>query len=52
MKTPNEYLIVAAPFRADAATQNELAGKVNEKLCCGYELLRPPFRSKEMLYQP
>jgi len=24
---------------------------VNEKLCCGYELLGPPFLSEEMMYQ-
>ena len=29
MKTPIEYLIVAVPFHADAATHDELARKVN-----------------------
>jgi len=51
MKTPIEYLIVAVPFHADAATHDELARKVNEKLCCGYDLLGPPFLSEEMMYQ-
>ncbi len=32
MKTPIEYIIVAVPFHADAATHDELARKVNEKL--------------------
>ena len=32
MKTPIEYTIVAVPFHADAATHDELAQKVNEKL--------------------
>lgn len=52
MKTPIEYIIVAVPFHADAATHDELARKVNEKLNAGYELLGPPFLSKEMMYQP
>ena len=51
MKTPIEYIIVAMPFHADAATHDELARKVNEKLCCGYELFWPPFLSEEMMYQ-
>ena len=51
MKTPIEYIIVAVPFHADAATHNELARKVNEKLGCGYELLGPPFLREEMMYQ-
>jgi hypothetical protein len=51
MKTPIEYIIVAVPFHADAATHNELARKVNEKLGCGYELLGTPFLSEEMMYQ-
>ena len=51
MKTPIEYIIVAVPFHADAATHDELARKVNEKLCCGYELLGPPFLSEEMMYR-
>jgi len=51
MKTPIEYIIVAVPFHADAATHDELARKVNEKLCCGYDLLGPPFLSEEMMYQ-
>jgi hypothetical protein len=51
MKTPIEYLIVAVPFHADAATHDELARKVNEKLCCGYELIGAPFLSEEMMYQ-
>lgn len=39
MKTLTEYIIVAVPFHADAATHDELARKVNEKLigvprCC------------------
>ncbi len=52
MKNPIEYIIVAVPFHADAATHDELARKVNEKLNAGYELLGPPFLSKEMMYQP
>jgi len=51
MKTPIEYIIVAVPFHADAATHDELAGKVNEKLNAGYELYGPPFLSEEMMYQ-
>ena len=39
MKTPIEYIIVAVPFHADAATHDELARKVNEKLSAGYESL-------------
>ena len=52
MKTPIEYIIVAVPFHADAATHDELARKVNEKLTGGYELLGAPLLSKEMMYQP
>jgi hypothetical protein len=52
MKTPVEYIIVAVPFHADAATHEELAQKVNEKLSSGYELLGGPFLSEEMMYQP
>ena len=51
MKTPTEYTIVAVPFHADAATHDELARKVNEKLTAGYELLGAPFLSEEMMYQ-
>jgi hypothetical protein len=51
MKTPVEYTIVAVPLHADAATQDELARKVNEKLSGGYELYGPPFLSEEMMYQ-
>ena len=51
MKTPIEYIIVAVPFHADAATHDELAKKVNEKLGSGYELFGPPFLSEEMMYQ-
>jgi hypothetical protein len=51
MKTSIEYIIVAVPFHADAATHDELARKVNEKLCGGYELFGPPFLSEEMMYQ-
>ena len=51
MKTPIEYTIVAVPFHADAATHDELARKVNEKLSGGYELYGPPFLSEEMMYQ-
>jgi hypothetical protein len=39
------------PFHADAATHDELARKVNEKLSDGYELYGPPFLSEEMMYQ-
>ena len=51
MKTPTEYIIVAMPFHADAATHDELARKVNEKLSNGYELFGTPFLSEEMMYQ-
>ena len=51
MKTPIEYLIVAVPFHADAATHDELARKVNEKLGGGYDLYGPPIFSEEMMYQ-
>ena len=51
MKTPIEYVIVAVPFHADAATHDELARKVNEKLSEGYELYGRPFLSEEMMYQ-
>jgi len=51
MKTPIEYIIVAVPFHADAATHDELARKVNEKLVAGGELLGAPFLSEEMMYQ-
>jgi hypothetical protein len=51
MKTPIEYTIVAVPFHADAATHDELARKVNEKLIGGYELFGAPFLSEEMMYQ-
>ena len=51
MKVPIEYIIVAVPFHADAATHDELARKVNEKLSVSYELLGAPFLSEEMMYQ-
>gem|GEM_PF-1040284 len=51
MKTQIEYTIVAVPFHADAATHDELARKVNEKLSGGYELYGTPFLSEEMMYQ-
>jgi hypothetical protein len=51
MKTLIEYIIVAVPFHADAATHDELARKVNEKLNAGYELYGSPFLSEEMMYQ-
>jgi hypothetical protein len=51
MNTPIEYTIVAVPFHADAATHDELARKVNEKLSGGYELYGSPFFSEEMMYQ-
>ena len=51
MKPPIEYIILAVPFHADAATHDELARKVNEKLIGGYELYGPPFFSEEMMYQ-
>jgi hypothetical protein len=51
MKPPIEYIIVAVPFHADAATHDELARKVNEKLNAGYELYGSPFLSEEMMYQ-
>ena len=51
MKTPIEYIIVAVPFHADAATHEDLARKVNERLGVGYELFGAPFLSEEMMYQ-
>ena len=51
MKTPIEYIIVAVPFHADAATHDELARKVNEKLSASYKPLGAPFLSEEMMYQ-
>jgi hypothetical protein len=51
MKTLIEYIIVAVPFHADAATHDELARKVNEKLGGGYELCGPPFLNEDMMYQ-
>ena len=51
MKKPINYIIVAIPFHADAATHDELAQKVNEKLDEGYELVGAPFLSEEMMYQ-
>lgn len=51
MKSPIEYIIVAVPFHADAATHEELARKVNEKLHASYELLGAPFLSEDMMYQ-
>ena len=47
MKTQIEYIIVAVPFHADAATHDELARKVNEKLGAGYELVGAPFLTKK-----
>jgi len=51
MRTSIEYIIVAVPFHADAATHDQLAQKVNDKLTAGYELLGQPFLSEEMMYQ-
>ncbi|MCC6822365.1 MAG: DUF1737 domain-containing protein [Verrucomicrobia subdivision 3 bacterium] len=51
MKTPIEYIIVAVPFHADAATHERLARQVNKKLSGGYELYGPPFVTTEMMYQ-
>jgi hypothetical protein len=51
MKTSVQYIIVAVPFHADAATHEDLARKVNEKIGEGYELFGPPFLSEEMMYQ-
>ena len=51
MNPSNEYVIVAVPIHADAATHEELARKVNEKLSGGYELYGSPFFSEEMMYQ-
>ena len=42
---------MAVPFHADAATHDELARKVNERLSGGYELYGPPFLNEEMMYQ-
>jgi hypothetical protein len=51
MKAPIEYIILGVPFHADAATHEELARKVNEKLNSGYELFGSPFLGEGMMYQ-
>lgn len=51
MTTTIDYIIVAVPFHADAATHDELARNVREKLSAGYELYGPPFLSEDMMYQ-
>jgi hypothetical protein len=51
MNLSTENTIVAVPFHADAATHDELARSVNEKLSSGYELHGAPFLSEEMMYQ-
>jgi hypothetical protein len=51
MKVPIEYIIVAVPFHADAATHDELARKVSEKLGGGFGLHWLPFFSEEMMHQ-
>ena len=51
MNTLIQYIVVAVPFHADAATHDELARKVNEKLSGGFELHGPPFVSEEMMHQ-
>ena len=51
MKTSIEYAIVAVSFHADAATHDELARKVNDKLRDGWELYGPMFLSEDMMYQ-
>ena len=51
MRPSIEYTIVAVPFHADAATHEELARKVNERLSDGFELYGAPFLSEEMMYQ-
>jgi hypothetical protein len=51
LQTSIEYIIVAVPFHADAATHEDLARKVNEKLRSGFELFGAPFLSEEMMYQ-
>ena len=51
MKAPIQYIILAVPFHGDAATHDELARKVNEKLGAGYELYGQPFFSEEVMYQ-
>jgi hypothetical protein len=51
MKNPIEYTIVAVAFQADAATHEELARKVNQKLSGGDELYGSPFLREEMIYQ-
>jgi hypothetical protein len=51
VRYPLEYTIVAVPFHGDAATHDELARKVNEKLGDGCELYGPPFFGGEMMYQ-
>jgi hypothetical protein len=51
MKTSVQYIIIAVPFHADAATHEDLSRKVNEKIGDGYELFGSPFLSEEMMYQ-
>ena len=45
----DEYFVSVTA--ADAATHDELARKVNEKLVSGYKLFGRPFLSEEMMYQ-
>jgi len=52
MKIPIEYLIVAMPFHAGAATHDELTRKVNEKFDAGYELLGAPFLVESLFNNP
>jgi hypothetical protein len=44
-------LLTALGIKPDAATHEELARKVNEKLNGGYELFGSPFLGEEMMYQ-
>jgi hypothetical protein len=51
MNPPLEYSVIAVPFHADAATHEELARLVNEKIRSGFEPLGAPVVTKEMMYQ-
>jgi hypothetical protein len=52
MNTPTEYIILAVPFHADAATHDELVRKVNQKLNDGYALLGAPFLTVPLVFPP
>jgi hypothetical protein len=50
MNTPTEYIILAVPFHAGAATHDERVRKVNQKLNDGYALLGAPFLTVPLVF--